>query len=111
MYDAGVKIVINSDSADEGRYLWRNAAKVLKYNDIPENEVLFNILAPGVVEQHLTFGLSKAFGTHELSFAVMRAFTKHVLGANPLEAPGQQMIDLEMNQWEFEIGWGFGIRR
>jgi len=40
MYDAGVKIVINSDSADEGRYLWRNAAKVLKYNDIPENEVL-----------------------------------------------------------------------
>jgi imidazolonepropionase-like amidohydrolase len=40
MYDAGVRIVINSDSADEGRYLWRNAAKVLKYNDIPENEVL-----------------------------------------------------------------------
>jgi imidazolonepropionase-like amidohydrolase len=40
MHEAGVKIVINSDSADEGRYLWRNAAKVLKYNDIPENEVL-----------------------------------------------------------------------
>jgi len=40
MYEAGVKIVINSDSADEGRYLFRNAAKVLKYNDIPENEVL-----------------------------------------------------------------------
>ncbi len=28
MYDAGVKIVINSDSPDEGRYLFRNAAKV-----------------------------------------------------------------------------------
>ncbi len=40
MYDAGVKIVINSDSPDEGRYLFRNAAKVLKYNDIPENDVL-----------------------------------------------------------------------
>ncbi len=40
MHDAGVKIVINSDSPDEGRYLFRNAAKVLKYNDIPENEVL-----------------------------------------------------------------------
>lgn len=40
MYDAGVNIVINSDSADEGRYLFRNAAKVLKYNDIPEEEVL-----------------------------------------------------------------------
>ncbi|MFO7867032.1 MAG: amidohydrolase family protein [Candidatus Aminicenantes bacterium] len=40
LYDAGAKIVINSDSADEGRYLFLNAAKVLKYNDIPENEVL-----------------------------------------------------------------------
>jgi imidazolonepropionase-like amidohydrolase len=40
MYDAGVNIVINSDSADEGRHLFRNAAKVLKYNDIPEVEVL-----------------------------------------------------------------------
>jgi len=40
MYDAGVKIVINSDSADEGRYLNLNAAKVLKYNDIPKNELL-----------------------------------------------------------------------
>lgn len=40
MHDAGVNIVINSDSADEGRHLFRNAAKVLKYNDIPEEEVL-----------------------------------------------------------------------
>jgi imidazolonepropionase-like amidohydrolase len=40
MYDAGVNIVINSDSADEGRHLFRNAAKVLKYNDIPEEDVL-----------------------------------------------------------------------
>lgn len=40
MHDAGVNMVINSDSADEGRYLYMNAAKVLKYNDLPENEVL-----------------------------------------------------------------------
>ncbi len=40
MHRAGVKIVINSDSADECRYLYLNAAKVLKYNDIPEEEVL-----------------------------------------------------------------------
>ncbi len=40
MHDAGVNIVINSDSPDEGRYLNLNAAKVLKYNDIPEEEVL-----------------------------------------------------------------------
>jgi imidazolonepropionase-like amidohydrolase len=40
MSDAGTTIVINSDSDDEGRYLNLNAAKVLKYNDIPEAEVL-----------------------------------------------------------------------
>ncbi|MFW6140482.1 MAG: amidohydrolase family protein [Acidobacteriota bacterium] len=40
MHQAGVRIVINSDSADECRYLYLNAAKVLKYNDIPEGEVL-----------------------------------------------------------------------
>ena len=40
MHDAGVNIVINSDSADEGRYPYLNAAKVLKYNDMPEIEAL-----------------------------------------------------------------------
>jgi len=40
MHKAGVRIVINSDSPVEGRYLYLNAAKVLKYNDIPEEEVL-----------------------------------------------------------------------
>jgi len=40
MHDAGVNIVINSDSADEGRYLFRNAAKVLKYNDLGKEDVL-----------------------------------------------------------------------
>ena len=40
MHEAGVNIVINSDSADEGRYLYLNAAKVLKYNDLPEVELL-----------------------------------------------------------------------
>ena len=40
MYDAGVNIAINTDSADEGRYLFLNAAKMLKYNDLPESEAL-----------------------------------------------------------------------
>ncbi len=40
LYDAGAKMVINSDSPVIGRYLFREAAKVLKYTDIPENEAL-----------------------------------------------------------------------
>jgi hypothetical protein len=34
-----------------------------------------------------------------------------ISGPNPMEAPGQQTIDLEMDQWELEISWSFGINR
>ena len=44
MYDAGTKMVINSDSPVLGRYLFREAAKVLKYTDIPKNEILKMII-------------------------------------------------------------------
>jgi len=76
---------------------------------IPGSEVLFNILAPGVIEQHVTAGFSKAFGTQEISFAVMRGLDNTVSGPNPLDAPNQQTIDLQMDQWQFELSWAFGI--
>jgi long-chain fatty acid transport protein len=79
---------------------------------IPSSEVLFNILAPGVIEQHLTFGFSKMISkTQEISFAAMRAFSHAVKGANPLEVPGLQTIELKMDQWNFELGWSFGIKK
>jgi long-chain fatty acid transport protein len=79
---------------------------------IPESEMLFNIVAPGVVEQHLTFGLSKSVGREkEITFAVMRAFRKEVSGPNVLEAPGAQTIGLAMSQWEFDVTFSFGIAR
>ena len=75
---------------------------------IPESETMFNILAPGVIEQHITFGFSrKMCKGREISFAIMHALNKNVTGSNPMEAPNQQMIDLEMNQWEFSIGFAF----
>jgi hypothetical protein len=37
----------------------------------------------------------------------MHGFSKSLTGANPLEAPGQQTIELKMNQWEFEVGYSF----
>jgi len=79
---------------------------------IPQSEVLFNILAPGVMEQHLSAGFSKAIkATQEVSLAVTRAFSKKVTGPNPLEVPGLQSIGLEMDQWDFELGWSFGISK
>ncbi len=75
---------------------------------IPETETMFNILAPGVIEQHITFGFSKKMCKgRELSFTVMHGLTNSVKGDNPMEAPGQQQIELEMNQWEFSLGFSF----
>ncbi len=77
---------------------------------VQESEVLFNILAPGVVQDHVTFGVSKLLSPKSaVHFALTRAFSQSVSGANPLEAPGQQRIELKMDQWEVELGYGFGF--
>ena len=77
---------------------------------IRDNEVLINILAPGVMEQHLTAGVSRLLGKGKLlNFSVMRALPKTVSGPNNLEAPGQQTIDLRMDQWEFDLSFSFGF--
>ncbi len=71
---------------------------------IPSSEVLFNILAPGVIEQHITLGGTFTLqNDNQLTFYFSHAFSKTVDGPNPMEAPGQQMIQLKMNQMEFGI--------
>ena len=75
---------------------------------IPSSEVLFNILAPGVIKNHITFGFSRIINyENELSFFVTRALSETVSGDNPLEVPGGQTIDLTMDQWEFGVGYSF----
>ncbi|BAU49537.1 SalD [Sulfurifustis variabilis] len=75
---------------------------------IPESEVLFNILAPGVVEQHFTFGFTNHLNKNsEWSFAAMYAPEEEVSGPNPLEVPGQQTITLRMDQWELAASYAW----
>ena len=78
---------------------------------IPSSEVLFNILAPGVIERHITAGFSKALQNNpgRFNFALMYAPNKTVRGVNPLEAPGQQSIALKMHEWEVEFGYSLGF--
>ena len=78
----------------------------LSYGQQPigSSEVLFNILAPGVQEWHLTSGFSYAYSTQdELSFAFMFSPPKTVTGQNPL-SPGQT-IQLEMYQLSGQFAW------
>ncbi len=73
---------------------------------IPSSEVLFNILAPGVQEWHYTMGGTKELpNDREFSFALAYSPSNTVTGANPMEAPGQQQIDLQMHQFEFMLGY------
>jgi long-chain fatty acid transport protein len=72
---------------------------------VPESEVMFNILAPGVIEQHVTAGVSKKLGTSSAAhFAATYGLEKKVEGPNPLEAPGQQRIQIRLSEWDLELG-------
>jgi len=75
---------------------------------IPSSDVLFNILAPGVINQHATFGFTYTFTNQsELDFSLAYAFEEDVKGPNMLEAPGAQNITLTMNQWEVGLGYSW----
>ena len=77
---------------------------------IGTDDVLFNILAPGVIEQHVTAGFSRAMGRGTFDVSVVRALSKSVTGPNPLEVPGLQNITLRMDQWDIGVGYSFKFR-
>jgi len=64
------------------------------------SEVLFNILAPAVVETHVTAGMTMPLGTNsEMSFAVMYAPSNSVKGSTQFDT---QTAELEMDQFEVQ---------
>jgi len=76
-----------------------------------DNDIIFNILAPGVVEQHASFGFTYTFANQsELDFSLTYAFENDVTGPNflvadPVNAP--QSATITMNQWEVGIGYSW----
>lgn len=78
---------------------------------IPESETLFNIIAPGVVEQHVTFGGTwRITPSAEISFAYMHALENTVEGADstPMDFGGGE-ADLTMSQDTFGVAFGMGF--
>ena len=70
----------------------------------------FNILAPGVIEEHITFGFTKELSDNSgIDVSFMYAPTGSVSGPNPLEAPGAQTIELEMKQYEIGVQYTRGF--
>jgi len=82
---------------------------------IPENEVMFNILAPATIEDHLTFGFTKGLESgNEWSMSFMYALNNKITGPasfNPMTSGNPfdptQTISIDMNQWEIEFGFGW----
>jgi long-chain fatty acid transport protein len=80
---------------------------------IPESQTLFNILAPGVVEEHLTLGATWHVSRQsELSVAYMHAFENEVKGSGsippgPPPGFGGGEANLRMSQDAFGIAWGW----
>ena len=74
---------------------------------IQESEMLFNILAPGVIEQHVTVGFTKATADNQdLNFALTRALSHSVSGTTPA-AFGGQNVELKMDQWQIAFGYAW----
>jgi long-chain fatty acid transport protein len=87
-------------------WTWRVGAS---FGDQPvsSEDVTFNIIAPGVIEQHYTLGFSKALNKkgREFSMALMYAPENCVTGPD-LFTPGQT-VELCMHQWAVNAGFSF----
>lgn len=71
---------------------------------IPDTEMLFNILAPGVVEQHITFGFTNTINqADEWSFAAAYMPQNSVSGPNTF-APNQT-IEIKMYEYQVEASY------
>ncbi len=91
-------------------YQWQNGKNTwrLGYSKgdqpIPSSEVTFNILAPGVIEEHFTFGFTRQMDSNSsIDFAAMYAPSNSVDGTNTFD-PSQE-IELEMYQYELSLSY------
>lgn len=72
---------------------------------IPNSEVVFNILAPAVIKDHVSFGFTNTLSPKsEFNFEFTYAMNNSVTGANTLN-PGQN-VTLEMKEYEVEASYG-----
>ncbi len=76
---------------------------------IPNGETFFNMLAPGVVEDHLTGGATWTLQNKaELTVAVMYAPKKTVSGSNSIPAAfGGGEANLSMSQYSVGVAYGW----
>jgi len=74
-------------------------------NPITARDVMFNILAPGVVKDHATLGFTYTLASgDEVTMAYMHAFKKDVTGAN-LFGDGTEKIQMYQDSLGIQYSW------
>lgn len=96
-------------SYDWSKDLVLRAGYVTLRQPIPANQTFFNILAPGVVEDHLTLGGTWSLSpTRELTIGYMHAFKKKVNGSGSIPVGfGGGNANLQMNQNSLGVAFGW----
>lgn len=71
---------------------------------IPTSQLTFNILAPGVIENHVAIGLTRSDGQGgEFNAALTYAFNRTLSGPNTFDPT--QMIQVQMHQYDLEFAY------
>jgi len=99
VYKAGVAWKAGQD------WTWRMGYSYGK-QPIPSSEMTFNILAPGVMESHITAGFTlNRTANRDLNLSIMYAPNKSVTG--PQNFDPTQNVTFEMHQFELEFSYGW----
>jgi long-chain fatty acid transport protein len=74
---------------------------------IPDDQTLFNILAPAVIQDHVTGGMTLPVGkSQEFNLSLMYAIEESVKGPNPFDG-GATQIEIKMSQIDVQAGWAW----
>ena len=80
-------------------------------NPIQARDVTFNILAPGVVQDHVTAGFTYAVGkSSEITVAYMHAFKKSVSGPSLYNNVGVPAGNEKIEMYENSLGIAWGLK-
>lgn len=74
---------------------------------IPDDQMTFNILAPGVMEEHYTVGFTRSLGSGQ-EFSVSFMYAPSVTVTGPQNFDPTQSVKFEMDQWDLEFSYAWG---
>lgn len=100
IYKLGMEFTPNRDWVYRAGYSYA-------MQQIPGSQMMFNILAPGVSQNHATIGLTRNLSKkgNGINLSLMYSPATSVTGPNNMD-PGQA-IELKMSQFELELGYTF----